>query len=220
MSQFVESPVKTYTATSAIGQYLRAKLSSGEAVLAGAGDRGIGVTEFATFNAGDPVAVRLPTAEGTQFFKSAGTIAVDAKVYAAAAGEVSATRGPVFIGIAQEAAVDGDVFEVLVTNDVVDVGTVAAAGSVQGDATALGETDIVDVTGGDDTKGVILPTAVAGARVEVRNSGTAGLKIYPATGADINGGSANAAITILEDTHATFVAISATSWAAQYTVNS
>lgn len=101
-----------------------------------------------------------------------------------------------------------------------EAGTAAAAGSAQGDATALGSAAIVHaVTGGDGTKGVKLPTAVAGDVKIVLNSGAAGLKIYPNTDDKINNGSANAAITILKDTMAILVATAADNWAAVFTVN-
>ena len=49
------------------------------------------------------------------------------------------------------------------------------------------------VTGADGTKGVILPAAIAGIQVDVYSSvATNGLKIYPASGDDINDGTANA----------------------------
>lgn len=101
------------------------------------------------------------------------------------------------------------------------VGTVAAAGSAQGDATALGDELVQVVTGGDDTKGVVLPSAAANAKkVVVLNSGSAGLKVYPNTDDKINNGSADAAVAILENTTATFWAVAADNWAAQYTANS
>lgn len=46
-----------------------------------------------------------------------------------------------------------------------------------------------------------------------------GLPIYPASGAAINGGSANAAVTIEGKTLAIFVATSETNWSAVYTAN-
>jgi len=102
-----------------------------------------------------------------------------------------------------------------------EAGTAAAAGSVQGDATALGSAAIVHVvTGGNDTTGVILPSAAAGDVKVVLNSGSAGLKIYPATSDKINNGSANAAITILENTMAILVATAADNWGAIFTANS
>lgn len=101
----------------------------------------------------------------------------------------------------------------------VPVTAVTAAGSAQGDATGLSD-GLNVVAGADGTKGVVLPAAVAGRQVSVYSSvATNGLKIYPATGDDINDGSANAAITIEGKTHAIFEAVDDATWAAIYTAN-
>jgi hypothetical protein len=103
---------------------------------------------------------------------------------------------------------------------VLDVGTVAAAGSAQGDAAALTD-PFTYVTASDGTKGVILPVvAQAGVVMFVYDSvATSGVKIYPGTSCTINGGSANASITIEGKTLAIFIAQSTTNWAAIYTAN-
>lgn len=95
---------------------------------------------------------------------------------------------------------------------------VAAAGSVQGDATEVGaSTGFVHGTGADGTKGIKLPAASAGKTIIVKNSDAANaiLKVYPATGDAINALSANAAISMAAKTSAVFVALDATTW---YTV--
>lgn len=89
--------------------------------------------------------------------------------------------------------------------------SVAATGSVQGDAASILE-GLTVVTAADATKGVILPTAIAGARVEVKNGAAAVLKVYPATGAAINAIAANGAISLAASVSAIFVATSATQW--------
>ncbi len=89
--------------------------------------------------------------------------------------------------------------------------TVAAAGSAQGDATAISG-DFCLVTAGDGTKGAILPTPAAGRQILVKNGANAVLKVYPATGGAINGLSANAAIGMAANTCAIFAASSATQW--------
>lgn len=102
-----------------------------------------------------------------------------------------------------------------------EVGTVAATGSVQGDAAALGSAAIVHVvTAGDDTKGVVLPTAAAGDVKLILNSGSAGLKVYPNTDDKINNGSADTAVAILENTAALLVATAADNWLMIFTPNS
>lgn len=92
------------------------------------------------------------------------------------------------------------------------VDTLAAAGSAQGDAAQI-VSDVVTVTASDGTKGVILPTGVAGKRVLVVNTVAAqNLKVYGKTGAAIDYGAANAAYTLAGQKHALFVAYSATQW--------
>ncbi|HYH63686.1 MAG TPA: hypothetical protein VD866_03215 [Urbifossiella sp.] len=99
------------------------------------------------------------------------------------------------------------------------VTAVAAAGSAQGDAAALSD-GLNVVSGADGTKGVILPEAVAGRRVSVYTSdATNGLKVYPATGDDVNDGTTNAAVTIEGKTHSIFEAVDDTTWAAVFTAN-
>jgi hypothetical protein len=91
------------------------------------------------------------------------------------------------------------------------VAAVAATGSVQGDAAAL-SFGINTVTAADAAKGVVLPTAVAGAIVIVKNVDNAVLKIYPASGGTINVLSADAAISAAARTCPMFIATSATQW--------
>lgn len=95
---------------------------------------------------------------------------------------------------------------------------ITAAGTVQGDAAAL--TGVINTATGDGTVGVILPSAVAGLVVFVYNlHASAGLKVYPASGDDINDGTTNAAVTIEGKTLAMFIAVDTATWAAIYTAN-
>jgi hypothetical protein len=66
-------------------------------------------------------------------------------------------------------------------------GTVAAAGTVQGNATLL-SAEINLVTGADGAKGVILPTPTPGGPpiIVVNNEAAQNLLIYPASGGEIN----------------------------------
>jgi len=93
----------------------------------------------------------------------------------------------------------------------VPVAAVAAAGSTQSNAAALSE-GLNVVSAADGTKGVVLPTAVAGMVVIVKNTAGAALKIYPATGGTVNALSANAAYSITNLTSTLLVASSATQW--------
>ena len=73
--------------------------------------------------------------------------------------------------------------------------TLAAAGSAQGDAGKI-TGQLVFVTDADATKGVILPTVTKGKFIIVVNTANAVLKIYPASGEKIQGGTANANISL------------------------
>lgn len=101
-----------------------------------------------------------------------------------------------------------------------DVGTVAAAGSAQGDAASLATYQTTYVSAADGTKGVVLPAAVAGTlRLVYNTHATSGLKVYPASGDDINDGSADAAVTIEGKSLALFLALDAATWGAIFVVN-
>ena len=91
------------------------------------------------------------------------------------------------------------------------VAAVAAAGSTQGNAAALAE-GINVVSAADGTKGVILPTAVAGMVIIVKNTAAGALNIYPATGGAINAVAANGAYSITNITSSLLVASSTTQW--------
>lgn len=222
------SGYKTFTATgTAIEAYVRVAVdSNGEISAAGASDRGIGVTQEAIAADGNGT-VKLWSAPGTFLMQAAAAITRGASIYAAASGEVDDT-GTYDLGlVALEAATaQGDIIEFTIAKgdvlspgpyDSGDVGTLAAAGSVQGDAAAIVK-KVTFVTASDGTKGVVLPAASAGLVYEVYNTVAANLKIYPASGDDINDGTTNAAISIDDKTFARFVAVDSTTWAAIYTV--
>lgn len=85
------------------------------------------------------------------------------------------------------------------------VTTVAAAGSTNANAAAIpASTYICVVTAADATKGVILPAMVDGQTIKVKNNAAAVLKVYPFSGAAINGltattGSLNMAANTIAD---------------------
>ncbi|MBY0513077.1 MAG: hypothetical protein K2P78_04100, partial [Gemmataceae bacterium] len=91
--------------------------------------------------------------------------------------------------------------------------TVAAAGTVQGDAAAI--TEGLTLVTGSTNAGVILPSAVAGMQVIVKNNVGGNMKVWPNASDAINAGAANAAYTMATLTTALFVALDATTW---YTV--
>lgn len=92
------------------------------------------------------------------------------------------------------------------------VATLAAAGSVQGDAAAIAA-QVTFVTASDGAKGVALPTAVEGDMRIVYNTVAAALKVYPNSSDDINDGSANAAIVLPAKQAGIFIAVDGTTWA-------
>ena len=66
----------------------------------------------------------------------------------------------------------------------------------------------------DGSVGVLLPIAAAGAKVTIKNADAANavLKVYAQINSTINGGSANAALSMAANTMAEFMATSATTW--------
>jgi len=114
------------------------------------------------------------------------------------------TRGSVTAGTTVTAGTGGFIMPVNTT--------VAATGSTNADAASITGYGLTVVSGGDGTKGVILPTAVPGGIIYIKSTGTI-LKVYPAAGGTINtltattGGysTASAGVTIL-------VASSTTQW--------
>lgn len=226
------------SADATIGDYLRLIVNSSRQVtLAGATDQSHCISEPTSPRvaaAGDMQSVLMRNGQGTRFMVASEAITCGNTVYAAAAGKIAAS-GSVPEGIALESSTaDGDVIEVLPLNVLaslvgaillnalsLEAGSAAAAGSTQADATALGSAAIGHtVSAADGTKGVKLPTAVAGDLKLVYNEhATNGLKVYPNTDDTINGGAADAAVTIEGKTLAIFWATSAVNWAAIFTAN-
>lgn len=95
-------------------------------------------------------------------------------------------------------------------------GTVAALGSVQGDAAPVIASQTI-VTGADGTKGAILPSGTVGDILTLFNSSASTLKVYPDVGGaiSVNGtglGSANAAFSQLAQKCTKYVRQSSTQW--------
>jgi hypothetical protein len=97
---------------------------------------------------------------------------------------------------------------------IIGVSALASTGTVQGDAAALSiNSPFTNVSGGDGVKGVILPVAQTGTVIHIYNAGTGALKIYPATGGAINGGTANASINLAAKGVARAVNLDGLNWA-------
>ncbi len=89
--------------------------------------------------------------------------------------------------------------------------SVLAAGSVQGDATAITSTYNV-VTTASAAQGVKLPTASSGLTLTVVNNTAADIKVYPNTSGTIDDNSANVAFDLRANTSVQLVGISSTGW--------
>ena len=89
--------------------------------------------------------------------------------------------------------------------------TVAAAGSIQGDA-ALVAQGFTLVSAADATKGVLLPTASAGAMCIIKNNANAVLKVWPNTTDAIDALGANNELAIAAYATVRFVAYNAVTW--------
>ena len=116
MSQWNDGPIKTYTASAVMAQYLRVKhvaAADGTVELAAAADRELGQLERPALAVGDDVPVRLRNSEGSCIMVANAAIAKGAEVFGAAGGKI-APSGANAIGTAEEAAgADGDYIEVL-----------------------------------------------------------------------------------------------------------
>ena len=92
--------------------------------------------------------------------------------------------------------------------------SVSAAGSTQGDATALTK-DINIISTVSAGQGVRLPTAVAGMVLIINNTTITDMNVYPATGAAINSLSTNLGLNHIAGASLQYYAVSSTKW---YTV--
>ena len=123
----------------------------------------------------------------------------------------------VYRGIAEDGVVINSgvaTLQTLTLTDGLDLpsGTVAAAGTTQGTAAAALRGFNV-VTGATGTNGVVLPAAVPGRVVIIKNTAAAAaLLVYPPVGGQINALAANAAFSMGNLTAVTLVASSATQW--------
>jgi len=114
MSQYVETPCRTFIAGGAIDQFLRTKMSGGKLAVAGAEEKGPGTIEIPALADRDPCPVRLWNANGTRKMVAAGAFAAFAELYGAAAGRVDDAVNSLPIGLSMEASnAAGDIIEVL-----------------------------------------------------------------------------------------------------------
>ena len=96
-------------------------------------------------------------------------------------------------------------------NNSVSAGLTASTTQTQGEGVLISALNEVSTVANDnDTR--TLPVAVAGRGVRVFNAGANTLQIFPNTDASIDGGAANASVTIAAGETQIFSAISTTSW--------
>lgn len=212
------SKLPTFPNNSALAEGTRVLMSAGYLVAASGSQDELGTIEQRVL-ATDTVATVLPiNAPGVRHMIAAGAINALATVYAAAAGKIDAT-GTLLRGMSMEAASGaGSVIRVMFANGAslgsqtlgVASATVAAAGTVQGDAAAI-TTGFTLVTGATNA-GVLLPAAVAGLVVIIKNNVAGNMKVWPATGDGINAVAVNSAYTMATLTSAVFTAYDGTTW--------
>ena len=89
--------------------------------------------------------------------------------------------------------------------------TVAATGSTQANAAAVSD-GFTLVTAADATKGVVLPAAVAGRTVILKNGANAVLKVWPAVGDGINAITVDSNYVLAAYTSSLLVAYDSTTW--------
>jgi hypothetical protein len=89
--------------------------------------------------------------------------------------------------------------------------TVAAAGTNQATAAAVSD-GFTLVSAADGTKGVLLPAAVAGRTVILKNNANAVLKVWPASGDAVNAIAADSNYVLAAYTSSLLVAYDSTTW--------
>ena len=90
-------------------------------------------------------------------------------------------------------------------------GTVTAAGTTQGDATALTKT-VNMITSATANQGVKLPTAAAGLTIKIINTTAVTIVVYPNTSDVIDGGTVNVGVNLSPYSSVELVAQDAVDW--------
>ena len=88
---------------------------------------------------------------------------------------------------------------------------VTAGTNAQGQGALTSDFNVI-TTAAANPSGVTLPTATAGRRVTIVNRGANPVNVYPATGANIDTGAANAAVSLPVGGYIEFMGESATAW--------
>ncbi len=168
MSQYVETPTKSFPAGAALLPNRRVKLAAGVLQYAGASDTSIATLEAATFADANYASgytngtVRLVTAPGTRKFVALDAITSGDPGYAAANGKIAATGTVVECRVFEASATDGDVVEGMsITNTDVSTsiaGTNAATFVADADATTAKVAIGTGAGTGDFIAKIVAPT--------------------------------------------------------------
>ena len=153
-----------------------------------------------------PVGVAYSDPELVSGTTITGAVISGGSIDGAAVGGTTAGAGTFTTATAATVVSTGDLY--------IKSATVAAAGSTQANATALAGGFSL-VSGADATKGVLLPPAVAGRVVIIKNGAAAVLKVWPSAGDGINAVTVDSNFTMASLTSCMYVAYDATTW---YTV--
>lgn len=160
-------------------------------------------------NTGSPASA---TTQVTNIGTGAGTTTTaSTKTINIGTGGITGTNTNIALGSSTSGAISRTTLNGIVVNSI--SAAVSAAGATQGTATALVSNinNVTVVAAAAD--GVILPTAVAGMRILVRNTdATDTLKIYPATSGQINALGANAAYSLVAGLTIELFASTTTQW--------
>lgn len=208
----------TTTAPTAVGQiliatsgniYTPATLTQGTGITVGNASGAITITNAGVTSNVAGTGISVSGATGAVTITNSGVTAL-----AGTANQItaSASTGSITISTPSTFIAPGSV-EVTTSLSKSITNSISAAGSTQGTATAL-TTDYNVVTTVAASAGVVLPTAAApfGREITVVNRGANALTVYPATGAQIDGAAANAAVIVPVNGEASFVSSSATQW--------
>ena len=171
----------------------------------------LGTSNFGAINASGTVALATSTGAQTAAFGAGATVSGSLKTLNIGTAGVSGSTTAINIGSAVSGATSTTTLNGLVVDSI--SAAVSAAGATQGTATGLVSNinNVTVVAAAAD--GVRLPTAVAGMRILVRNSDALDtLKIYPATGGQINALGANAAYSLVAGLTIELMATTATQW--------
>jgi len=170
-----------------------------------------GTTAAATFSNSGTATLASSTGAQTSSFGAGATTSGSLKTLNIGTAGASGSTTTIAIGSAVSGATSTTTLNGLVIDSI--SAAVSAAGSTQGTATALVSNinNVTVVAAAAD--GVRLPTAVAGMRILVRNTDALDtLKIYPATGGQINALGANAAYSLIAGLTIELMATTATQW--------